>query len=515
MSIDLSAIQSIGGFDLASSLSNGLALRQARDEAQRGNALRGFMARHGAGLIAGDRNALAGYAALDPAGAMGLQNDLLAQEASRQSMTLAEAQDRRAAEAHALGLQSDRQAMGYRSAAEGRAVEQHALGMDMDRQAMGLQAEQARRVAEDYARGRAAEDLAAEAAELEADLRGAAYYHRAGDREGFEAHLAQAGVAPGTVTFDGFPAMAARMEGVLSTWTALGPPEAEVREVDGRLYRVTPEGASLVPGVAEPERPRPMTPEERAAWNLPADAPYGMGRDGMPKPLSGGGVTVNTGEQETAFAKAAGSKLAETAVATMDQGAAAQRSLGQIDTLAGMLAQAPQGARGAWVARAAALGLPVEGADDVQAAQALISQLVPQQRPPGSGQMSDADLALFKESLPAIIRQPGGNQLILDTMRAVAEYDLARGRIAERLLVGEMSQAQANEAYRALGNPIPERLRQSGTGTGGTAETSEQAAAPAVDVPPVPGHLSSLYTPEEWAAEFSRLSPEEQELFRD
>lgn len=235
MSIDLSAIQSIGRVNLAGSLSDGMALRQARDEMDRANALRGFMQANGAGLLAGNGNALAGYAALDPAGAMGLQSDLLAQQASRQSMSLAQAQERRAAEAHGLGLEADR------------------LGMASTRQSMDLQSEQARRVAEEYARGRKAEELAAEAAELESDLRGAAAFHAQGDREGFERYLAEAGVAPGTVTFDNFPAQAARMGTVLDTWRSFAPPAPEMREVGDRLYSIQGGQATAVPGIAEPE----------------------------------------------------------------------------------------------------------------------------------------------------------------------------------------------------------------------------------------------------------------------
>ena len=107
-----------------------------------------------------------------------------------------------------------------------------------------------------------------------------------------------------------------------------------------------------------------------------------------------------------------------------------------------------------FVKTAGDFGIPMEGLDEVQAATALINQLVPQQRPPGSGQMSDRDVELFKQSVPRIINQPGGNKRIIDTMRAMAEYDQQRGIIAQNVLLGRITPEQAFEEYNALANPL-------------------------------------------------------------
>jgi hypothetical protein len=125
--------------------------------------------------------------------------------------------------------------------------------------------------------------------------------------------------------------------------------------------------------------------------------------------------------------------------------------LGELENL---LATAPQGAQGSFVQIAGSLGVPVEGTSEIQAAQALINQMVPGQRPPGSGTMSDADLALFKASLPAIINQPGGNQKILSTMKAINEYTIEQAKIAQAVANRQITPAQGREMAAKVPNPL-------------------------------------------------------------
>lgn len=167
-------------------------------------------------------------------------------------------------------------------------------------------------------------------------------------------------------------------------------------------------------------------------------------------------TSVSVGAGESAFAKETGAALAKEAAEVVAAGAMAQRNLGTIATLETALASAPSGAQGALTAVAANIGLKLPGASDVEVASALINQLVPQQRAPGSGPMSDRDLALFKQSLPQIINSPGGNQKIIGTMRAIAEYEVERGKIARRLQLGQITPTDADKEYSALGNPLAE-----------------------------------------------------------
>jgi hypothetical protein len=169
------------------------------------------------------------------------------------------------------------------------------------------------------------------------------------------------------------------------------------------------------------------------------------------------GVTVNTGDNGGADAEfyragagARGKQFADIETA----GYQAQGKIGQIGRLEQLLGSAPQGVEGAWKQFAGELGFDSEGLDDIQAAQALINKLVPEQRMPGTGPMSDADLALFKQSMPRIINQPGGNALIIQTLKGVAVYEQQMGEIAGRVLNREITPAQGREEMAAVANPF-------------------------------------------------------------
>ncbi len=68
--------------------------------------------------------------------------------------------------------------------------------------------------------------------------------------------------------------------------------------------------------------------------------------------------------------------------------------------------------------------------------------------------MSDADLALFKASIPQIINQPGGNALIIQTLRGIAVYDQQIGEIAGRVLNREITPADGRKEMAGLANPL-------------------------------------------------------------
>lgn len=213
---------------------------------------------------------------------------------------------------------------------------------------------------------------------------------------------------------------------------------------------------------------RQVTGDQAAAMGLDPSQVYNVGADGKVSGIGAGNTIIenNIGAGENAFQKKTGEILATEASTVVEQGAIAQRSLGQIGTLEKALQNAPSGAMGALTNMAANLGIKTEGASDIELANSIISQLVPQQRPPGSGVMSDADLELFKQSLPRLINTREGNQRIIDTMRGIAEYDMNRGRIARELQLGRISPEQASQAYEALGNPL-EGFKQGAEPTGG------------------------------------------------
>jgi len=177
-------------------------------------------------------------------------------------------------------------------------------------------------------------------------------------------------------------------------------------------------------------------------------------------------VNNNLGQTDK-FKETLDTESAKTFNLLMDAGNAAQVSgvkLGQLETL---LQSAPQGASGALTSMASSLGIPVEGGNELQAAEALINQLVPAQRPVGSGTMSDADLALFKASLPRIINQPGGNQMIIDTMKAINEYTVQQGQIATAVATGQMTPSEGRQALYALPNPLSQAPQAAPAATDG------------------------------------------------
>lgn len=174
-----------------------------------------------------------------------------------------------------------------------------------------------------------------------------------------------------------------------------------------------------------------------------------------------GASQVNIDQKvEGAFDKKLAEGQAESLNVMATDGMNARADLGvitELETLLGQNGGTTSGIAG-WLAQR---GIGGEGMSDLQAAQALINRLVPTQRQPGSGSMSDRDVELFTRSLPSLWNTPGGNQRILGVMRGLAQYKQAQGDIAARVLSGEMNRQQATAALRALPNP----LAQTGKGS--------------------------------------------------
>lgn len=247
-------------------------------------------------------------------------------------------------------------------------------------------------------------------------------------------------------------------EGALAIYQQTQPKPLDYgwQNIDGQLIR-TDSAGNATPMGQFGNQPRPMTPEERTAWGISPDDPtaYALDDKGFPKPIGTSGITVNNniGASDEFYGqldKSLATQQAELITAGMN----AQSNNMRLGELERLLQAAPQGATGAMTQLVGSLGIPTEGLDEVQAAQALINQMVPGQRPPGSGTMSDADLALFKASLPQIINQPGGNQRILQTMQAINEYTIAQADIAQMVANREISPAEGRRLQMAVPNPL-------------------------------------------------------------
>lgn len=175
-------------------------------------------------------------------------------------------------------------------------------------------------------------------------------------------------------------------------------------------------------------------------------------------------TNVNVGEGDK-FYENLDKKNADTFAALSDGGMGARGRLANLNTLDQLLQQSPTGAGAQVKLWLGDLGINTEGVDDLQATRALIEKLVPEQRAPGSGPMSDADIAMYRKSLPSVMNQPGGNAMILGTAKAIAQYDIQMGAIADAVADREITPAEGRKRIRELANPLDgyrERMREFG-----------------------------------------------------
>jgi flagellar protein FlgJ len=208
------------------------------------------------------------------------------------------------------------------------------------------------------------------------------------------------------------------------------------------------------------QKPTDAIRTQDAQLRLAGIVPKNEGGDGryelaMEKAGSGDkGPLVTIGAGETEFEKKSGAEAATQFSAVANQGTAAARSLFELDNLETLLSGVDTGGGATVKNYLGGFGIATEGLSEIQAINAAISRLVPAQRAPGSGTMTDADLLLFRNSLPSLINQPGGNKLIIDTLRAINEYDVAASIIAGQVLDGEITRKEARKALLELQNPL-------------------------------------------------------------
>lgn len=304
-------------------------------------------------------------------------------------------------------------------------IKQTQQGMAFDAEKMGVLREAAKRAATEYAKQLSDADRTAQIAKIESGLKGAAFFYQNGDKAGYEGFLQQNGLDPAQYPFEAFPATAAQYDGVLEAYKSFKPEVPKPQSSPGKLR------ADLDAGLIS-----------QSAFD---EAMKGVGKEGQ--------TTINMGEGDK-FYENLDKGQAEMFTSLMNEGVQATRTLGQIDQLEATLKTAPTGGVG-WAKQfAGEWGIPTEGLSDIQAAQAIINQIVPQQRQPGSGPMSDADLALFKQSVPRLINQPGGNEIIIKTMRGIAEYTRQQAEIASAVADRTLTPAQGRKKLRELQNPI-------------------------------------------------------------
>jgi hypothetical protein len=110
-----------------------------------------------------------------------------------------------------------------------------------------------------------------------------------------------------------------------------------------------------------------------------------------------------------------------------------------------------------------ALGIKIDGLDDIQAYKAITSRLAPRMRVPGSGATSDFEMRTFLDSLPNIGRLPNGNAIVDNVFQALQDNDVRMADIASRAIAGDITRAQAEKELRDLPNPFEAWKKSRGT----------------------------------------------------
>jgi hypothetical protein len=173
----------------------------------------------------------------------------------------------------------------------------------------------------------------------------------------------------------------------------------------------------------------------------------------MKKPPAPSATAIAGGPRDI-FTEEVSKAQAKDFVALEKSGREAISKARDINRLDNLLSKIETGGPAAFKQAAGNFGINTKDLTEIQAAQAIINKLVPAQRPPGSGTMSDADLALYKESLPRIINQPGANKEIIRSMKEINDYLIEEGKIAAEVTARRITQEEGTRRIFALGNPV-------------------------------------------------------------
>jgi hypothetical protein len=216
----------------------------------------------------------------------------------------------------------------------------------------------------------------------------------------------------------------------------------------------------------------PLSVDQKRQLQLPVDASLQISSSGKISEIVKAPLVKNViGGEESAFVKKSQEKLAENYVTIADSGRTARRSLSDINRLESLLEKTPTGFGASAKLAAGNIGIATKGLSELQAADALINKLVPQQRPPGSGTMSDADLELYKKSVVRIINQPGANKLIIESTKDINNYIVKEADIANQVLNGKISREEADRKFAELGNPVQDFFKKNPSIIGGSPST--------------------------------------------
>ena len=370
------------GVQPVNALAQGAMAGQQMNDIRRTNEMRAMMQQNGAGILAGDQNALNALAGFDPQAAQALVTGRLNQDATRLNMQATQQSMQLRAEEMQMRLRSEAREI-EAAAAQATAAERAALAEQIKQSvAMGLQAQ---------------------------------------TPEQWDAIMQQRN--------PDYVGMFEQREMLAAEYMSLAD--------------------SLVRMDARNAPPTPLSAEGK----FYTDQRNGFVPEGETMRSTGNTVNVNNGNPD-AFQSQIDKASADMFIGLYENLPNAMSKAGQVENLATLLEAAPTGAGAVVKQWLGGVGIETEGLSDIQALQAAINRLVPEQRQPGSGPMSDADLALFIQSLPRLINTPEGNQKIVETMRGLAQYEASQARIAARVVSGELTRQKGQDALMNLPNPL-------------------------------------------------------------
>ena len=149
---------------------------------------------------------------------------------------------------------------------------------------------------------------------------------------------------------------------------------------------------------------------------------------------SGVSVTNVIGGASETLAKVLSTNIANQLTDAVDAGVAGSRRLATLGTLNNLLIGSGTGVSAKTKQVLGTFGIATEGIGKIQAAEALISSLIPTAKTPGSGPMTDADAVMFKNTFPSLLNSAEGNALILQTLEDVSNYEVAAAIISGKVI---------------------------------------------------------------------------------
>lgn len=275
------------------------------------------------------------------------------------------------------------------------------------------------------------------------------------------------------------------------------PSKKEFKELNGHLFAADPQAGTVTDATPNLQSGyRPATPEERKAYGVADGMPLFFGPDGKPSAL-GPQTSVNIQSGENAFEKASAEAQAKMFNTMAEDGIQAKTDLGNITNLRANLAKLPGGMLGGAQAIANSWGIKLgDNASSLEAANAILSHLIPAQRQGMPGAASDRDVQMFRDALPKMSNTPEGNAMILDTMQAIADQRAKQGQISAMVLSGQMKREDGIKAMQAMPDPFEAFRKSQGGDAGAAPAVAAPVPAPAPAAPvPAPAALPKIIPP--------------------